>query len=258
MVEPRRNGKGIKCSTCGHYNSASNLACERCGTAFPDVEAGDTTALGTPIVSTTESSGLQPRPRPSLSQQCSACGELNRPGVILCESCGTNLSTGERPPITTRVVPSRRLMNYEALLDMPVGGKETLDVGTFHKGSKSGTSIFEANMILRLQIEGSPKPVLLRLTQNHPLTFGRRDQSAPDIDVDLNPHGGYNRGLSRRHAAMELRDQRLEIWDLGSSNGTYLNGIRLDVEKRHQLRDSDEIRFGQMVIQIFFQQKVDR
>jgi pSer/pThr/pTyr-binding forkhead associated (FHA) protein/ribosomal protein L32 len=257
MVEPRRNGKGIKCAHCGHYNLASNYVCERCGTAFADVNAGET-APGMPVVPSSESTGLQPRPRPSLSQQCPACGELNRPGVILCEDCGTNLTTGERPPMSTRVVPSGSLMNYESLLDMPVGGKETLDVGTFHKASKSGTSIFESNMILRLQVEGTPKPLLLKLTQNHPLVFGRRDQSAPDVNVDLSPYGGYHRGLSRRHAAMELRDQRLEIWDLGSSNGTYLNGIRLGADQRHQLRESDEVRFGQMVIQIFFQQKVDR
>lgn len=44
--------------------------------------------------------------------------------------------------------------------------------------------------------------------------------------------------ISRRHAALQLKDQQLWIQDLGSSNGTFVNGEKIS-EK--QLQDQDEI-----------------
>ena len=47
---------------------------------------------------------------------------------------------------------------------------------------------------------------------------------------------------SRRHAQVEIADDQLSIEDLGSTNGTFVNGERID--QRRRLSDGDEVRIG--------------
>lgn len=48
--------------------------------------------------------------------------------------------------------------------------------------------------------------------------------------------------ISRRHAALLLKDQVLWVQDLNSSNGTFVNDIRIEQEK--QLHDGDIVQFA--------------
>ncbi len=95
------------------------------------------------------------------------------------------------------------------------------------------------------------------LKQKRETIFGRGatlPQSAMP-GVDMTPFAGYRMGVSRRHAAIRRNENnQLELWDLGSSNGTYLNGVRLAAHRPNRLRDGDEIRLGQMVLRVRFTQ----
>jgi hypothetical protein len=252
ITEPRSgnvSNQEKECPICGQIENLDAIFCRKCGTVFESQGyqnyADETTHEYRP--------GPPPRQRPSLAQQCPGCGDVNRPGVIFCETCGTNLQTGERPPISTRAISAS-----DELLSIPIEGTDTLDVGEFRKSNLVGTSIFSQDMILRIQIEDGGAPILLRLAQSHHVLFGRCDGASSTIDVDLTPYAGYANGISRRHAAIALEGERLELWDLDSSNGTYLNGIRLEPRRRHQLRDSDEIRMGKLVLYVYFEQRVQR
>ncbi len=48
--------------------------------------------------------------------------------------------------------------------------------------------------------------------------------------------------ISRRHAALLLKDQLLWVQDLNSSNGTFINDIRIEQEK--QLHNGDIVQFA--------------
>jgi len=50
--------------------------------------------------------------------------------------------------------------------------------------------------------------------------------------------------LSRHHAKLALSDGRWKIIDLGSSNGTFVNGVL--VQTGTALNDGDEIRLGNL------------
>lgn len=52
--------------------------------------------------------------------------------------------------------------------------------------------------------------------------------------------------VSRRHASVQRVLGRYTVMDLGSTNGTYLNGRRLD--KAEQLKDGDKIKVGELVL----------
>lgn len=176
-------------------------------------------------------------------QKCPNCGQQNRPGVIFCENCGASLIG--KLPLSTRALDSIE----SELPDIGVDASTVTDV------SIQGTATFEHGMLVRLEVEGSPDPI--RFNPGSETIFGRRDPATGDKpDIDLTPFAGYRMGVSRRHAAIRPGDENgLDLWDLGSSNGTFLNGQRLSAHRPYRLRDGDEIRLGQMVIHLYFERE---
>ena len=61
------------------------------------------------------------------------------------------------------------------------------------------------------------------------LTIGRVPGNGIVID---------NAGVSRRHAVIRVQDDKVLIEDLGSANGTFVRGEKID---KHELQDGDEI-----------------
>src|SRR5262245_28663729 len=64
---------------------------------------------------------------------------------------------------------------------------------------------------------------------------------SPGLEVSL-----PDASLSRRHAEVVLTDGGWVVRDLGSKNGTFLNGIRVGQVDR-QLHDHDVLQFGNIV-----------
>ncbi|MDQ1246765.1 MAG: hypothetical protein QG597_1133 [Actinomycetota bacterium] len=58
---------------------------------------------------------------------------------------------------------------------------------------------------------------------------------------------GNDPSVSRQHAAVERFDGYLRVRDLGSSNGTFLNGVKVDAPRR--LNSGDTIAVGAAVIE---------
>ncbi|HNQ16379.1 MAG TPA: FHA domain-containing protein, partial [Pyrinomonadaceae bacterium] len=63
-----------------------------------------------------------------------------------------------------------------------------------------------------------------------------------------------NSNISRNHALIEYRDGAFHLLDLGSSNGTTLNGQRVDGDA--ELNDGDYVTLGNSVIVQFFEEEV--
>ncbi len=68
-----------------------------------------------------------------------------------------------------------------------------------------------------------------------PLTFGRSSQN--DVELKRDEYA------SSSHARLEPRRDGVWLEDIGSTNGTYLNGIRLSRPKR--LTSGDIVRIGE-------------
>lgn len=186
-----------------------------------------------------------PKPTPSGGTICPTCGHRNRPGILMCENCGTNLATGRQPTLGTRDLKR----DQETA---PQDGSKLLDTGQTKAIDSAGSSVFTENMVLRFEIEGAATPMLVYPKQE--IILGRRDPNTGAMpDVDLTAYAGYRMGVSRRHASIRFQDRQLHVSDLGSSNGTFLNGTRLNAHRPYQLRDGDEVRLGQMVLRLYFQ-----
>ena len=53
--------------------------------------------------------------------------------------------------------------------------------------------------------------------------------------------------VSRIHARFVEKEGRVALMDLNSTNGTFINGIRLEQNESMVLEHGDEIRLGDMV-----------
>ena len=86
---------------------------------------------------------------------------------------------------------------------------------------------------------------------------GRLSKSTQNVVLTANclkRHlGAVERGVSRRHARLELKGGLLYIVDLNSSNGTFLRGQRLNPYTPTLLRTEDEVLLGRLAVQIVFQ-----
>jgi pSer/pThr/pTyr-binding forkhead associated (FHA) protein len=83
------------------------------------------------------------------------------------------------------------------------------------------------------------------LPQNGSLALGRFDPlTSVTPDVDLTFEDRASAGVSRRHCQISGWRGQYEIVDLGSSNGTWVNGLRLTLHEKQSLQIGDEIRLG--------------
>lgn len=83
-----------------------------------------------------------------------------------------------------------------------------------------------------LNYQKSDGSVLKLEFTEQPLTLGR----GKDADVQI-----MDNEISRIHAAIRIWQGEFIIKDLGSTNGTFVNGVRVDLAK---LRHGDKIRIG--------------
>lgn len=159
---------------------------------------------------------------------CPNCGDKNKEGELYCACCGGGLHTRSSTP--------QRLSKTSA---------EPID------RSRWGTGRFDDNNQLIIHVQNHPKPIIVR--PGPQLVLGRSDLLAGvKPDQDLTMYRAIERGVSRTHAAIRRTGKTLFIEDLGSSNGTWLNGLRLLPGRPHKLHDGDEVRLGSLVMHIYF------
>ncbi len=84
-----------------------------------------------------------------------------------------------------------------------------------------------------------------------PTLLGRTSEAEnyqPDFDMTFYDEGDY---VSRRHARITKGRVGYFITDLGSSNGTTVNGHSLNAHRAYLLRNGDRIKVGLVVIQFY-------
>lgn len=115
-----------------------------------------------------------------------------------------------------------------------------------------GSAFFNENAALVFHIDSLARPIVFSPASQ--TTLGRIDQvDAQAICLNLSSYDAREQGMSRKHAMLHRSNVMLEIQDLDSKNGTYLNGYRLLPNETRVLRDRDELLLGNLRIRIAFQ-----
>ena len=139
---------------------------------------------------------------------CPNCRTQQFDGTIFCLECGASTALESMPESTRQIGAG--------------DGPQTS--GLSSANSAAPTTSGPPSVLLVVVRTGRQ----LRYEISDTLLIGRTDMARSVIpDIDLGPEGGYDAGVSRRHAVISLHNGRCMIEDLGSANGTFVNGRRL-------------------------------
>ena len=146
--------------------------------------------------------------------QCRRCGHDNESGANFCSSCGATLGDVDETTASLGLLEDRHELDAElgALLDDLAADMGILVV---RRGPNAGSTY-------ALGAETT--------------TIGRH----PDSDLFLD-----DVTVSRRHAVVRRTPHGYEISDVGSLNGTYVHGERIDTAP---LTDMSEVQIGRFVL----------
>lgn len=137
-------------------------------------------------------------------RHCPSCGTENPNDAVVCTSCGTALSSAD------------------STINFPLNPGET----------SGPVSIPAAQGLAELVVAKGPSTGERFALYKEDIWIGRD----PDNDIFLN-----DVTVSRRHAKVSKETGRFKVSDVGSLNGTYLNGERVDDA---ELRHGDELWIG--------------
>jgi hypothetical protein len=157
--------------------------------------------------------------------ECPACGNSCEATVIVCPVC-----------FTPRAVRSKAALVTEATA--PVGIRLTDDAFL--------------DPALPLVFEIGAERLVLPLEDT--LVIGRRSLIPGDAGprVDIKIVQGKEFGMSRQHARLTRLGGLVYITDLGSVNGTFLNGHQLPPRFSRLLHDGDDVLLGRLKVRVRF------
>jgi len=174
--------------------------------------------------------------------KCPKCDTIYPLNTLFCSECGEYLSASGRTTTAIRFsdpdsdgVPSGAAEDAQ-----PAQPEQTEEI--------DGTDSGDAVMLL---IGETLQRITVPLKND--LLLGRLDPINNNYpDVNLAAYGGMEHGVSRRHARILFTNGTLEIEDLGSVNGSTLNGAPLTPYLARPLVSGDVVQLGKLTIKIIF------
>jgi hypothetical protein len=113
-----------------------------------------------------------------------------------------------------------------------------------------GSLLAKQSKPVYLEVDGNK----IELPSQATVVLGRRvsDTDSEQPDIALNAFGATEKGVSRRHARISRYSNLICISDLGSSNGTFVNGQLLLKNDTRILHNGDEIQLSFLKVQVCF------
>ena len=241
------------CTVCGAENMEGSIYCEDCGARLPvatPASGGSPAPIAAPPAAapapapapaptsmTPEQPALAaeptreemaPVPSSGGGSTCSTCGASNPAGETYCEDCGAALpgSASEAP------IPPATIADTPPPIT-PVGSPTPSTPQQAVAAVASGKP--------RLEATDTGQTFILSKDEN---LVGRRspvDGIFPEVDLTEADTDSY---ISRRHGKIIMGEQGAVYEDLGSSNGSFHNGSRLQQGVQTKLNEGDNLRLG--------------
>jgi FHA domain-containing protein/zinc ribbon protein len=207
---------------------------------------------------------------------CPQCGTQNLPGMAYCEHCGSPLETPETPQSPGAAAEAdagaaEAIAQAQAVLDQlpadtfdtdtapPVVPQDSTAAAadTTHTAPADSSAPADAAPppAAPAQATASTTPVLTILFATggqHEITTDVTNVGRSDVaqnwhpELDLIPFGGAapDLGVSRHQARIQRTGDTFSITDVGSTNGTFVNGKALEYNQPVDLHDGDSVAFG--------------
>lgn len=162
---------------------------------------------------------------------CSNCKHANMSGAMFCSECGA------------------QLIDVDTLITQNITTAQVKEaVSTTQSIPPEPPAVaLKSWVTLHLLDTGQVLPLGDRIE----FTLGRISEGQPIMpDIDLSAYQAYASGVSRLHAVIKREGDRVLLMDLGSSNGTFVNGKRLHPNVEQIIYNGDVVALGKLKIQI--------
>jgi hypothetical protein len=166
---------------------------------------------------------------------CSHCSAQQLDGTIFCSECGASLIQNVSRRETTAALNKAASDNSVPIVEE---SHSTLVPAPLPTASDKTITLVVINSGRRMVLEADTE-----------LLIGRKDNTRgiyPDIDLGLD--GGYDAGVSRRHALITPTDDGFVLQDLGSANGTFVNEHQIPPNQPAPIAHGDEICLGTLIL----------
>jgi hypothetical protein len=171
---------------------------------------------------------------------CPNCLHKEMVGAIFCSECGAQL-------VFTAGVPTTEIRASKILSQENGEGRPT----TLPKTPEPIPPV-SARIALNVISYGE----ILTLGESGEITLGRVSEGQPIIpDIDLTPYKAYEAGVSRMHASITINEDEVTIADLGTANGTRINGKKITPQSSYPLKHGDIVTLGKFKIQVLLRKK---
>lgn len=236
----------ITCPQCGAQNIPGLAYCENCGSPLPSQSAGP--AQSAPLVAPAPSMATQPDPaaialpQPVMPVDQPAAGpEMNVPSPA---ASGANLVAADQAaPAAAQAAPAA-----PAAAATP----STADISSSSAATPAAPVPAPAPAGAATLTITFPSGQTYTM-QDDVVNIGRADVAQnwhPELDVIPYGGGAPDLGVSRHQARLERQDSGFVVVDMGSTNGTYLNGHAAPYNQPVHLNDGDTLSFGALNTQV--------
>lgn len=166
-------------------------------------------------------------------ERCPFCEKENPPGLLFCEHCGRQIhNMSQSPQYRTQEL---RLPTIAPAADPVLPG-----TGYLHQSSFVTLDLMDSNRKIYLKTEGH-------------ISLGRADNETNwQPTIDLSPYGGAAKGVSRAHADLYFESDQVFLLELGSANGTRINGTLVQTGQAQLVHNGDILELGQLRVRVYF------
>jgi hypothetical protein len=202
--------------------------------------------------------------------KCPLCQFENEDGSLFCDQCKADLGAASQPaPVISEPEPEVALAHAVAIATAePIETAPAIAVADAPVIAAGQSAHAEAPVeapgeVMPPAAGGtlapgvSPKLIVLRglkINAEYPIYEGQNFIGRTDdkpVDIDLEDQEPPDRiWSSRQHACINLENGRLEIEDLNSSNGTFVNRTRVYPGQKRLLNVNDVIQIGTVQMRV--------
>lgn len=173
--------------------------------------------------------------------RCKVCPITHVPNSVFCDECGAYLLKGKELGTDPLDITQLKWLGDDR-----------------EPRARNTPPLSNRPLTIRLRIasqagiNGHARELQVSLVK--PIRLGRTDPMY-DIfpEIDLTQDLGREHGVSREHTCIFQQGNVVKMEDLGSTNGTLLNGKRLDPYMPETLRDGDQFQMGGLLIKVSFE-----
>lgn len=173
--------------------------------------------------------------------RCPDCRTEHYDGALFCQACGAALIPATIAHMTARQQKASSGRPDRRISDPALSTPRPTDTSTLTPVQTPRT--------LRFTIPHRDQSVIVTLDET--IHIGRADPEQGFVpEVDLSPFDGFDKGVSRRHATIQLFREGIVVMDQYSSNGTRLEDRPLTPGQAYVLPPRAALRFGELLVHL--------